>query len=120
MWCEHELVKMISKNYVPFPMLSDLGGKIGQLYGVYSKEMGMNIRGTFIIDPDGTLQAIEVLSPAVGRNLSEHLRLLKAFQHVRKHTEQVLPSDWTPEDDVLVPTPNLVGRIWERWKPKKN
>lgn len=120
MWCEHELVKMISKNNVPFPMLSDLGGKIGQLYGVYSKEMGMNIRGTFIIDPDGIVQALEVLSPAVGRNLSEHIRLIKAFQHVREHSEQVLPSDWTPEAETLIPTPSLVGRIWERWKPKKN
>lgn len=67
-WQEEELSKMV-KGGVPYPMLSDAGGKIGDIYGVYDEEAGVNIRGRFIIDPDGVIQAMEVLAPSVGRNV---------------------------------------------------
>ena len=35
---------------------------------------GVNIRGRFIIDPDGVIQAMEVLTPPVGRRVAETLR----------------------------------------------
>ncbi len=37
-------------------MLADAGGKIGKVYGVYDEEAGVNIRGRFLIDPDGIIQ----------------------------------------------------------------
>ena len=42
---------------VPFPMLSDGGGRIGTVYGVYDEAAGVNIRGRFIIDPDFVIRA---------------------------------------------------------------
>ncbi len=51
MWQEEELSKMVDGG-VPFPMLSDAGGKIGAVYGVYDEAAGVDIRGRFIIDPD--------------------------------------------------------------------
>ena len=68
---------------VPYPMLSDQGGGIGTLYGVYDEEAGVDIRGRFIIDPDGVIQAMEVLTPPVGRSPDELIRQVTAFQHVR-------------------------------------
>ena len=62
MWQEHELSKMV-KGGVPFPMLSDGGGKIGAIYGVYDEAAGVDIRGRFIIDPDFVIRAMEVLTP---------------------------------------------------------
>ena len=59
---------------IPYPMLSDQTGEIGRLYGVYDEESGTNIRGRFLIDPDGIIQAAEVLSPPVGRNPEELFR----------------------------------------------
>jgi len=56
---------MINKD-IPFPMLSDQGGKIGTMYGVYNEESGTETRGRFIIDPDGVIQSFEVLTPPVG------------------------------------------------------
>jgi peroxiredoxin (alkyl hydroperoxide reductase subunit C) len=47
------------------------GGKIGKIYGIYDEAGGVDIRGRFIIDPDGVIQAMEVLTPSVGRNVSE-------------------------------------------------
>jgi len=101
---------------VPFPMLSDPGGKIGTLYSVYDEEAGINVRGRFIIDPDGVIQAMEVLTPPVGRNVAELLRQVKAFQHVRA-TGEVTPSGWQPGKPALKPGPDLVGKVWTVWKP---
>ena len=83
MWNDNELSKMVDGG-VPFPMLSDGGGKIGSLYGVYSEDEGVNTRGRFLIDPDGVIQGFEVLSPPVGRNVGETLRQIQAFQLVRE------------------------------------
>ncbi len=68
---------------VPFPMLSDGGGKVGSVFGVYLEDAGVEARGRFIIDPDGIIQGFEVLTPPVGRNVSETFRQIHAFQHVR-------------------------------------
>ncbi len=114
-WQEQELSKMLPGG-VPFPMLSDAGGKIGTAYGVYDEESGVDIRGRFIIDPDGIIRAMEVLTPEVGRNPDELLRQVLAFQHVVK-TGEVTPSGWQPGGKTLTPGPNLVGRVWEQWKP---
>jgi alkyl hydroperoxide reductase subunit AhpC len=117
-WNEVELSKMVDGG-IPFPMLSDQGGRIGTVYGVYEEAAGVNIRGRFIIDPDGVIQAMEVLTPSVGRNVSETIRQLKAFQHVRA-TGEATPSGWQPGKPTLKPGPDLVGRVWEVWQPQKD
>jgi len=116
-WQEEELSKMIEGG-VPYPMLSDAGGKVGEVYGVYDKEAGVDIRGRFIIDPDGVIQAMEVLTPPVGRHVDESIRQIQAFQRIResKGTEAT-PSGWQPGKPTLKPGPDLVGRVWKVWKP---
>lgn len=115
MWNEHELEKMVEGG-VTFPMLSDPGGRIGTVYGVYDEAGGVDIRGRFIIDPDGVIQAMEVLTPTVGRNIQETIRQVQAFQHVRE-TGEVTPSGWKPGKKTLTPGPDLVGKVWEVWNP---
>jgi peroxiredoxin (alkyl hydroperoxide reductase subunit C) len=118
-WDEQELSKMVEGG-IPFPMISDGGGRLGQVYGVYDEAAGVNIRGRFLIDPDGVIQAMEVLTPPVGRRLAETIRQLKAFQHVRETKGgEVCPADWEPGKTVLKPGPDLVGKVWEVWNPKK-
>jgi peroxiredoxin (alkyl hydroperoxide reductase subunit C) len=75
------------------------------------------MRGRFIIDPEGVIQGYEVLTPAVGRNVSETIREVQAFQLVResKGTEAT-PAGWKPGKITLKPGPDLVGRVWEVWK----
>ncbi len=115
-WQEMELSKLIP-NGVPFPLLSDAGGKIGKVYGVYEDAAGVDIRGRYIIDPDGVIQAVEILTPSVGRNVAETIRQLKAFQHVRA-TGEATPSGWQPGKPTLKPGPDLVGNVWKVWKPE--
>ncbi len=115
-WQEEELSKMVEGG-VPFPMLSDGGGRIGTVYGVYDEAAGVDIRGRFIIDPDGVIRAMEVLTPEVGRNVSELIRQIKAFQLV-VDTGVVTPSGWQPGTPTLSPGPALVGKVWKEWKPE--
>jgi len=114
-WQEEELSKMVEGG-VPSPMLSDGGGRIGTVYGVYEEAAGVDIRGRFIIDPDFIIRAMEVLTPEVGRNPDELIRQIKAFQHARA-TGEVMPSGWQPGDKTLKPGPALVGKVWKEWKP---
>ena len=117
MWNDNELSKMVEGG-VPFPMLSDAGGKVGMVYGVYDEAAGVDTRGRFIIDPDGVVQGFEVLTPPVGRNVSETFRQIQAFQLVRETKgAEATPSGWRPGKPTLVPGPDLVGRVWEIWNP---
>lgn len=81
-WQEEELSKMVEGG-VPFPMLSDAGGKIGTVYGVYDEAAGVNIRGRFVIDSDFVIRAREVLTAEVGRNPKELLQQIKACRRGR-------------------------------------
>jgi len=116
MWNDYELSKMVEGG-VPFPMLSDGGGKVGNAYGVYDEDAGVENRGRFLIDPDGVIQAYEVLTPPVGRSVAETFRQIQAFQLVRaSNGTEATPSGWKPGKMTLKPGPDLVGRVWEVWK----
>lgn len=118
MMCDkYELSKMIEGG-IPYPMLTDAGGETGRIYGVYEKAAGVNIRGRFIIDPDGVIQPMEVLTPSVGSNPDELMLRVKAFQHVRK-TGEAASSGWRPGDNALKPSPDLVGNVWKVRQPEK-
>jgi alkyl hydroperoxide reductase subunit AhpC len=116
MWDDNELSKMVEGG-IPFPMLSDGGGKVGKVYGIYDDDGGIETRGRFIIDPDGVIQGFEVLTPPVGRNVNESLRQIQAFQLVRESKgAEATPSGWKPGKKTLKPGPDLVGNVWKEWK----
>jgi len=113
MWDDHELSKMVDGG-IPFPMLSDAGGKVGQVYGVYDEDAGVETRGRFLIDPDGVVQGYEVLTPPVGRNVLESFRQVQAFQLVRESKgKEATPSGWKPGKMTLKPGRDLVGKVWK-------
>ena len=118
MWNDYELVKMVEGG-IPFHMASDQAGNVGRAYGVWDENQGIELRGRFIIDPDGVVQGMEVLTPPVGRRIAETIRQVQAFQHVRasKGTEAT-PAGWMPGELTLKPGPDLVGNVWKVWKPE--
>ena len=114
-WQEEELSKMVEGG-VPYPLLSDQTGEIGKMYGVFDEAAGVDIRGRFIIDPDGVVVAMEVLTPPVGRNVAELFRQVQAFQLVRESKgAEATPSGWQPGKPTLKVGPNLVGKVWTVW-----
>ncbi len=116
-WSEGELSQIVPGG-MPFPMLSDAGGRIGMEYLVYDEESGVDIRGRFLIDPDGVLQAMEILAPAVGRNIQEMIRQVKACAYVRDNQGEATPAGWEPGKKALKPAPELAGKVCEIWSPE--
>ena len=116
-WDMEELSKAVEGG-IPYIMASDGSGKIGRMYGVFDEEAEVDIRGRFIIDPDGVVQAMEILTAPVGRNIDEIIRQIQAFQHVRAtNGAEACPVGWQSGQKTLKPGPDLVGRVVEVWRP---
>jgi peroxiredoxin (alkyl hydroperoxide reductase subunit C) len=119
-WQEAELSKMLPGG-LPYPMVSDISQKIGKDYGVFDEKLNLHLRGVFVIDPDGVIQASQILNAPVGRDVDELIREIQAFQYVReaKGTE-VCPSGWRPGKATLKqPGAGMVGKVHEAWKVEK-
>ncbi len=102
---------------IPYPMLADPRGELGDVYGTYDVNASLHFRGTIIVDPDGVVQVVEVGTPPVGREVTEILRKLKALNVVRasKGTEAT-PCGWSENKKTLKPSAKLVGKVFEEWK----
>jgi peroxiredoxin (alkyl hydroperoxide reductase subunit C) len=81
-----------------FPLASDITKKVSRQYGVLLEEKGVALRGLFIIDPKGMLQASVIHNLGVGRSVDETLRVLQAFQ-----TGELCPANWKPGSATLKP-----------------
>ena len=55
-----------------FPLLSDFWphGAVARAYGVFNEKAGMAVRGTFLVDADGTVAFAEVNQPGDAREQS--------------------------------------------------
>ena len=96
---------------IKYPMLSDAAWKLSRQFDVLVEEDGQALRGTFIVDPDGVIQAYEIHNMGIGRNAEELLRKLQAAQFVREHGDQVCPAKWKPGAETLKPSLDLVGML---------
>lgn len=118
-WHERELSRMVPGG-AQYPMLSDPNGKIGIQYGVYDEGKKLDLRGWFLIDPEGIIQSIDIIGIPVGRDISELLRLLRAFQRHQK-TGELIPCGWQPGKPTLPgeeEAEKYAGKVWELWKPR--
>lgn len=86
------------------PIISDKTRRIAKDYGIYIEEIGISLRGLFIIDPKGIVRQITINDLPVGRNVEEVLRLVEAFQFSDKHGE-VCPANWTSGKRTIIPDP---------------
>lgn len=112
-WQEAELGKMLGKD-IPYALAHDLRGEIGELFGIYDREKGVDLRGTVLIDPDGIIQFIDILNDAVGRNTEELIRRIQACQYVKGlGGKEVCIADWTPGKKTMKPDVKLAGKIHE-------
>jgi len=89
-WIERDLPQ------VKYPVVADLTKVVAREYGVLDEEKGLALRGTFIIDPDGTLRYQVVADLGLGRSTDETLRVLQALQ-----TGELCPANWRPGQKTL-------------------
>jgi peroxiredoxin (alkyl hydroperoxide reductase subunit C) len=105
----HDTSDTIGK--LQYPMVADPTGTISRNFDVMIEEVGLADRGTFVIDPQGTIQLVEITAGGIGRNAVELLRKIKAAQYVAAHPNEVCPAKWEEGDDTLAPSLDLVGKI---------
>ncbi|WP_444543275.1 alkyl hydroperoxide reductase subunit C [Marinobacterium nitratireducens] len=105
----HDTSETIGK--IQFPMIGDPTGAITRNFGVMIEEAGLAERGTFVIDPEGKIQIIEINAGGIGRDASELVRKIKAAQYVAAHPGEVCPAKWKEGEETLAPSLDLVGKI---------
>ena len=105
----HDASKAISK--IEYPMLADPAHVLAKGFNVLIEDEGIAQRGTFIVDPDGTIVAYEVVAGNIGRNADELFNKVQALQFVREHGDEVCPAKWKPGEKTLKPSLDLVGLI---------
>ncbi len=84
-WIEHGL------GEIAIPLVADITKRIARDYGALLEDKGIATRATFVIDPDGVVQYACFHNTAIGRSVSETLRVLEALQ-----TGEKCPVEWRP------------------------
>lgn len=105
----HDASDTIAK--IQYTMVGDPTGTVTRNFGVMREDQGLADRATFIIDPDGVIQASEVTAEGIGRDASDLVRKLKAAQYVRNNPGEVCPAKWKEGEATLAPSLDLVGKI---------
>jgi peroxiredoxin (alkyl hydroperoxide reductase subunit C) len=105
----HDTSPAIGK--IDYPLVGDPTLTLSRNFDVLIEEAGLADRGTFVIDPDGKIQIVEINAGGVGRNALELLRKVKAAQYVASHPGEVCPAKWEEGQKTLAPSLDLVGKI---------
>ena len=106
-WHDHS--EAIGK--ITYTMIGDPSHQISRMFDVLVEEEGRADRGTFIIDPDGVIQAVEINAEGIGRDASILIDKIKAAQYVRNNPGEVCPAKWKEGEETLKPSLDLVGKI---------
>lgn len=96
---------------IKYTMVGDPTGVVCRNFDVMIDDVGLADRGTFVIDPEGKIQIIEVNAGGIGRDAKELLRKVIAAQYVAQHPGEVCPAKWKQGEKTLAPSLDLVGKI---------
>lgn len=96
---------------IEYIMIGDPSQKISRIFDVLDEETGLADRGTYIIDPDGVVQTVEITAGGIGRDASTLIPKMKAAQYVRNNPGEVCPAKWQEGAATLTPSIDLVGKI---------
>ena len=92
-------------------MVGDQAGNITNNFNVMREGQGLANRATFLIDPQGVIQAMEITAEGIGREAEDLMRKVKAAQYVASHPGEVCPAKWKEGEATLTPSLDLVGKI---------
>jgi hypothetical protein len=91
---------------VDYPVIADTAHELSRSFDVLLDD-GATHRGTFIIDPSGTLLHMSVNEHDVGRSVEEVLRTLRAFR-----TGALCPADWGPGKATLTSDDDWLEQVF--------
>lgn len=87
---------------VQYPLVADLDKKISRQYGVLL-DMGIALRGTFLIDKEGVVRHAVINDLPLGRSIDEALRMVDALEFHEAHGD-VCPANWKEGEEAMTPT----------------
>lgn len=87
---------------VKFPLVADLSKSISRDYDVLFGE-SVALRGSFLLDKDGTIRHAVINDLPLGRNIDEMLRMIDAMLFTNEHGE-VCPAGWVKGDEGMKDT----------------
>jgi peroxiredoxin (alkyl hydroperoxide reductase subunit C) len=96
---------------IRYPLVGDPTHAISRNFEVLIEDAGLADRGTFVVDPQGRIQIVEITAGGIGRDASELLRKVKAALYVASHPGEVCPARWKEGEKTLAPSLDLVGKI---------
>ena len=105
----HDTSPAIKK--IQYTMVGDPTLTISRNFEVLIEADGLADRGTFVVDPAGRIQIVEITAGGIGRDAKELLRKIKAAQYVAAHPGEVCPAKWQEGEKTLAPSLDLVGKI---------
>lgn len=105
----HDASETIGK--IQYTMLADPAWQVSQNFECLREDQGLADRATFIVDPKGVIQAMEITAEGIGRDAQDLLRKVKAAQYVAAHPGEVCPAKWQEGAATLAPSLDLVGKI---------
>ena len=92
---------------INFPLVADLNKQIARDYDVLLND-SVALRGSFLIDADGTIRHAVINDLPLGRNEDEMLRMVDAMLFTNEHGE-VCPAGWQPGDEGMKPSTDGVA-----------
>jgi len=95
---------------IRYPLVADLNKEISKAYDVLLEDAGVALRGSFLIDTDGTIRHAVINDLPLGRNIDEMLRMVDAMEFTNEHGE-VCPADWEKGKEAMKPTPEGVAEF---------
>lgn len=89
---------------IGFPIVEDPSMVIGRAYGMLDEtaQDSSAVRATYVIDPDGIIQAITHYPMSVGRSVDEMERMVAALQAAHDGA-RLAPEGWRPGQPMLLP-----------------
>ena len=102
-WCKTPR-KRGGLGFMQIPLVADVTKGIAAQYGVLKEDLGIALRGLYIINPEGVVEHATINNFPIGRSVDEAMRTLQAIQYVAEHGE-VCPAGWKPGDKTMVADP---------------
>jgi peroxiredoxin (alkyl hydroperoxide reductase subunit C) len=93
---------------IEYPLVADLTKQISRDYDVLLEDAGVALRGSFLIDTDGTIRHAVINDLPLGRNIDEMLRMIDAMHFTNEHGE-VCPAGWEKGKEGMKADPNGVA-----------
>jgi peroxiredoxin (alkyl hydroperoxide reductase subunit C) len=94
---------------IKYPLVADLDKSIAKSFDVLL-DGGIALRGSFLLDKDGTVRHAVINDLPLGRNIDEMLRMVDAMLYTNKHGE-VCPAGWDKNKKAMTPTPDGVAKF---------